>query len=418
VSDVRIEMPDWHEGLMRPARYKVMYGGRGSGKSWTVARALVLLAASRQLRVLCTREVQESIKDSVHRLISDQIDALGLGGYYEITEREIRSVAGSSFIFSGLASQTVESIKSFEGVDIVWCEEAQTIVKRSWDILTPTIRKPGSEIWLTLNPKLETDETWVRFVQSPRSDSFVVKVNWRDNPWFSKELDDERVDTQRRDPDSYPNIWEGEPLRVAEGAIYRYEMDALYKDERIRNVPYDPILPVHTVWDLGWNDSMSIAFVQRSASEVRIVDYLENRNQTLAWYVGEILKRPFRWGVDFIPHDGAARDFKTGMSTEELLKKMDRNVSVLPVHSVEEGIKAARLLFPRCYFDKDKTGRLIECLKRYRRVVAKNGEAMSPLHDEFSHGADCFRYVGQAVDKMTGGYRKLEKIRYSTAGIV
>jgi phage terminase large subunit len=397
---MNIDLPDWHEELMKPHRYKVLYGGRGSGKSWTVVRCLLILAASRPTRVLCTREVQDSIKDSVHRLLSDQIQDLGLGAHYEVTSNEIRGVNGSLFIFSGLASHTIESIKSFEGMDIVWCEEAQSIVKRSWDVLLPTIRKECSEIWLTMNPKLETDETWVRFVQNPRADSFVRKVNWRDNPWFSEVLESERLDTQRRDPDSYSNIWEGEPLRVAEGAIYRYEVEQLYADRRVGNVPYDPILPVHTVWDLGWNDAMAISCVQRSASEVRIIDYLESRGQTLDWYVRQLEAKKYRFGLDFIPHDGKAKDFKTGKSTEEILKGMGRDVRVIQVVSVEEGIRAARVLFPRCYFHEGKTKRLLECLKRYRRIMAKNGESMSPLHDEFSHGADNFRYIGQSVDVM------------------
>jgi phage terminase large subunit len=411
-GDIRIELPDWHAELMLPHRYKVLYGGRGSGKSWTVARCLLLLAASKTLRVLCTREVQESIKDSVHRLLSDQIAGMGLGQQYEITRDEIRGLNGSLFIFSGLAQHTVESIKSFEGVDIVWCEEAQSIVKRSWDVLLPTIRKDSSEIWMTMNPCLETDETWQRFIENANPTSFVRQVNWRDNPWFSDVLDQERLETQRRDPDNYPNIWEGQPMRVAEGAIYRYEVDQLYTDGRVRQVPVDPILPVHTVWDLGWNDSMSIACVQRSASEVRVIDYLEGRNNTLDWYIRELEAKKYRWGTDFIPHDGKSKDFKTGKSTEEILRSMGRDVSVLQAHAVEESIRAARLLFPRCYFDATKTKRLLECLKRYRRTVAKNGEPMGPLHDEFSHGADCFRYIGQAVDRMKSGMRKPKKKTY------
>jgi phage terminase large subunit len=356
--------------------------------------------------------VQESIKDSVHRLLSDQIEAMGLGGRYDVQRDEIRGVNGSLFIFSGLAQHTVESIKSYEGVDIVWCEEAQSIVKRSLDVLLPTIRKEGSEIWMTMNPRLETDECWVRFIENPREDSFVRQVNWRDNPWFSDVLNQERLDTQRRDPDNYPNIWEGQPMRVAEGAIYRYEVDALYVEGRVRDVPVDPILPVHTVWDLGWNDCMSIACVQRSSSEVRVIDYLEGRNNTLDWYIRELDKKHYRWGTDFIPHDGKSKDFKTGKSTEEILRSMGRQVRVIQAVGVEESIRAARLLFPRCYFDDRKTKRLLECLKRYRRTVAKNGEPMGPLHDEFSHGADCFRYIGQSVDMMKSGLQKAKKKHY------
>ncbi len=395
------QFPEKLEFLFRPARYKVAHGGRGSAKSWGFARALLILGAQSPTRILCTREVQKSIKDSVHRLLSDQIQALGLGAFYEVLETEIRGKNGTMFLFAGLAQHTVESIKSFEGVDIVWCEEAQVVTKRSWDVLTPTIRKDDSEIWLSLNPDMETDETYTRFVANPPNDAVVVQMNWRDNPWFPEVLERERQDTKQRDPDNYDNIWEGVPRRVSVGAIYKLEIERLYEDKRVRAVPYDPLLPVDTVWDLGWNDSMTIGFFQRTHAELRCIDYIEDSHHTLDWYVGQIEKRSYRFGKDFIPHDGKAKDFKTGKSTEEHLKAMGRKVEVIPVANVEEGIKAARMVFPRTYFDQDKTVRLLECLKRYKRSINQaTNEPSTPMHDEFSHGADMFRYAAQAVEKM------------------
>ena len=152
------------------------YGGRGSGKSWSMARALLIQAANKPSRVLCAREIQKSIKQSVHTLLNDQIQLLGLGAFYEVLEAEIRGMNGSSFSFTGLATNTVESIKSFEGCDIVWVEEAQSVSGKSWDVLVPTIRKPGSEIWITLNPQLESDETYQRFIANPPPDSVVVEM--------------------------------------------------------------------------------------------------------------------------------------------------------------------------------------------------------------------------------------------------
>lgn len=399
-----VQFPKKLKCLFAPKRHKIAHGGRGSAKSWGFARALLILAAQKPLRVLCAREIQKSIKDSVHRLLTDQIQAMGLGANYEVFETEIRGKNGSLFLFAGLAQHTVESIKSYEGVDIVWIEEAQVVTKRSWDVLTPTIRKDGSEIWITLNPDMETDETYQRFVhgQAEESESaFCVQMNWRDNPWFPKELEKERQNTLARDPDNYKNIWEGEPKRVSEGAIYRLEIERLYADNRVRPVPYDPQLRVHTVWDLGWNDAMTVGFWQRSGAEVRCLDYIEESHRTLDWYVAEIAKRPYLWGTDFIPHDGRARDFKTGKSTEELLSGMGRSVEVLPQMSIEEGIKAARMMFPRVYFDETKTPRLLECLKRYRRQInERTQEPGAPLHDEFSHGADMFRYTAMAIEQM------------------
>lgn len=402
MAEAVADFPSKLRPLFSPKRLKVLHGGRGGAKSWGVARALLLTASNTPLRVLCAREVQKSMRDSVHRLLKDQIVALGLEAFYEVLDTEIRGRNGSLFLFSGLASHTVDSIKSYEGVDRVWVEEAHGVSKKSWDTLIPTIRKAGSEIWMTLNPDMDTDETYVRFIAAPDPDSVVIEVNWRDNPWFPEVLNQERLKHKARDPEGYEHVWEGKPRRVAEGAIYRHEIDAVYRDKRVCPVPYDPMLPVHTVWDLGWNDAMTIIMVQRGPLDVRVLDYIEDSNRTLDWYVADLEKRPYRWGTDYIPHDGRTRNFQTGKSTEELLRGMKRTVNVLPATSVEEGIKAARLLWPRCYFDRDKSARLLECLKRYRREVnEKTNEPGAPRHDEFSHGADAFRYLGQAVNLMS-----------------
>lgn len=400
----RLELPAKLSPIWQPRRYKVMHGGRGGGKSWSVAAVLLVMAAQRPMRILCAREVQKSIKDSVHRLLTDQIHRLGLGWFYEVLETEIRGVNGSLFLFSGLQTHTVDSIKSFEGCDIVWVEEAHSVSKKSWDTLTPTIRKEGSEVWLTLNPDMETDETYQRFIASPSPDTWVCQINYSDNPWFPRVLEDERLKAQRTMlADDYAHIWEGKPRRVAEGAIYRHEMEQIYLDGRVRDVPYDPTLPVHTVWDLGWNDAMSIALVQRGPQDVRLIDYIEDSHRTLDWYVAELDKRPYRWGTDYLPHDGRTRNFQTGKSTEQLLREMGRK-SVRAqdrATDVEEGIKALRMVFPRLYVDQAKCARLLECLKRYqRRIHSVTNEPMEPLHDEYSHGADCARYVAVWLPQM------------------
>ena len=408
--EIRAQFPAKLRGLMLPRRYKILYGGRGGAKSWGVARALLLLAAQSPLRVLCAREIQKSMKDSVHRLLKDQIEALGLSDEYDVFDTEIRGKNGSLFLFTGLQSHTVDSIKSFEGVDRVWVEEGHGVSAKSWNTLIPTIRKENSEIWVTLNPDMDTDDTYIRFIAAPSDDTWLCEVNWRDNPWFPQVLDDERVKSKARDPESYDHIWEGKPRRVAEGAIYRYEIDAVYADGRVSPVPYDPMMPDHTIWDLGWNDAMTIIMVQRGPQDLRLLDYIEDSNRTLDWYVAQLEKRPYRWGTDFLPHDGRTRNFQTGKSTEEILRSMGRKPRVLAQTSVEEGIKAARLVFPRCYFDKTKTVRLLECLKRYRRDIhTKTGEPTLPLHDEYSHGADAFRYLGQSVELMVDSAPKYEE---------
>ena len=402
VQEIRAAFPAKLRPLFRPSRYKVMHGGRGGGKSWAVARALLLMAADNPLRILCAREVQKSMRDSVHRLLKDQVVALELTDEFEILDNEIRGANGSLFLFTGLQAHTVDSIKSFESVDLCWVEEAHGVSKKSWDTLIPTIRKPDSEIWLTLNPDMDTDETWQRFIASPSQDTWVCEINWRDNPWFPTVLEQERVKAQAIDPASYDHIWEGKPRRVAEGAIYRHEIDALFADGRACHVPYDPLLPVHTVWDLGWNDAMTIIMVQRTPTTVNLIDYIEDSNRTYAWYVEQLQRKPYRWGTDYLPHDGAAANPQTGISSIQTLKNLGRTVAdPLPAIDVEEGIKQARMIFPKCYFDQDKTARLQECLKRYRRSInQRTNEPTGPLHDEYSHGADAFRYLGMAVPLM------------------
>lgn len=383
----------------QPARYKVLYGGRGSGKSWSVARLLLDFGTRSRIRVLCAREIMRTISESVHQLLRDQIGELGLSEFYTVTDTAIRGANGTEFYFTGLRTQDAHKLKSYEGVDICWVEEAQVVSKRSWDILLPTIRKPHSEIWITFNPELDTDETYVRFVSKPPAGALVIKLNYADNPWFPAVLEQERQALLARDPAAHANVWEGECRSAVEGAIYAKEVAQLQETGRVRPCPYDPVLPVHAVWDLGWNDQMSIILVQR-ASEVRIVGYVEDSHRTLAEYIAQLKGLPYVWGSDWLPHDGRAKDYKSGKSAEEILRTLGRTPRIVENLDIESGIKAARLMFPRVYVDPSAE-RLLHCLKRYRRTINQaTHEPGPPLHDEYSHGADAFRYLALCVDQM------------------
>lgn len=412
-------LPKLADVIFKPKRYLFIRGGRGSGKSWSVARALLIKAFSRPERILCTREVQNSIKQSVHQLLKDQIEELGLSQFFQVLETEIRGLNGSAFYFSGLSDQTSTSIKSFEGCTIVWCEEAQTISKKSWRILTPTIRAENSEIWATYNPELESDETHQMAVINPSPNTISIEVNYPDNPWFPEVLEEERKHAQTTmSAADYAHVWEGKCLPAVAGAIYFDEMALAEEQGRIREVPADPLLKVHAVWDLGWNDSMSIVLVQRSASELRIIDYIEDSHRTLDDYVRQLKAMPHNWGVHYLPHDGFSKDFKTGKSAEEIMKALGCVVEKTPNMDIEGGIKAARMSLSRMYFDRTKTARLIECLKRYRRVINKQtNEASSPLHDAYSHGADALRYVALVADSMSNSNGSLKPISYRTRTI-
>jgi len=401
LADIDARFPPKLKPLFGKFRYKIAYGGRGSGKSWSFAKALLIKGAGDPLRILCAREVQKSIKQSVHQLLSDQIVQLGLSSFYQVLETEIRGANGTQITFSGLASTTAETLKSFEGADICWCEEAQTISKKSWNILIPTIRKPNSEIWISFNPELDSDETYTRFVLSPPPNSSVMEVNYSDNPWFPDVLEQERVHCKLTNKEDYNTIWEGKCRTAVVGAIYADEVASAIKGGRVCNVPYDPLLKVHTIWDLGWNDSMAIILCQKVRSELRVIDYIEDDHKTLDWYVATIKENKFNWGYDFLPHDGRTKDFKTGKSAEELLRAFGRRVKITPQIGIENGIKAARIAFPQTCFDKDKSSRLVECLKRYKRSVnAQTNEPGAPVHDEFSHGADVWRYLAVVADQL------------------
>ncbi|MCE2989177.1 MAG: PBSX family phage terminase large subunit [Nitrosomonadaceae bacterium] len=383
---------------MEPRRYKVMYGGRGSGKSWAAARALVLQAYLEPLRVLCARETQKSINESVHELLKVQIAALGLDTEFVVQEQRILGRNGSEFAFAGLRQQGITNIKSFEGFDRVWVEEAQVVTRRSWEVLIPTIRKPGSEIWVTFNPELDTDETYKRFVSNPPADSWVQKVNWDANPWFPAVLEQERLYLKDRDPVAYRNIWEGECRPTVDGAIYAREMQLAGSQERIGRVPYEPSVLVSTYWDLGVGDSTAIWFAQHVNNEVRLIDYYEATGVGLPHYAEVIKTRGYHYNRHVAPHDINVRELGSGRSRLEIAQSLGICFDIAPKLSLEDGIAAARNLLLKCYFDKDKCADGINCLRHYRWDWNQRLDMAkpTPLHDWASHGADAFRYLAVA----------------------
>jgi phage terminase large subunit len=400
---IEAELPEWAAKLSEPARYKIMYGGRGGGKSWTIARALLLDGLANPGRILCARETMKSMADSVHEVLSKQIESMNLGGRYEVMANEIRGIGvDTQFGYAGLRTQGITNIKSWEGARRCWVEEAQVVSKKSWEVLTPTIRAKGSEIWIGLNPELDTDYTYTEFVLNPQPDSIVIPVNWRDNPWLPDVLEKERIAKLARDPEGYKTIWEGQCRAAVEGAIYASEIEAMQLTRRLGAVPYDPLLPVHTIWDLGWNDLMVILMVQRAGSELRLIGCIMDNLRTLDSYVSELNALGYRWGTDWIPHDGRAKNTHTGKSTEEMLRAMQRKVQIVPQIGIEDGIKAARMMFPRVFMDKGCTD-LLNSLKRYKRVQHSNGTFGAPMHDDASHGADAWRYLAVVADKLSNG---------------
>lgn len=383
------------------ARYRILYGGRGAGKSHSVARALLCKGVQRKLRVLCAREFQTSIKDSVHKLLVDQIYNLGLQAHYEVTQTTIRGTNGTEFIFAGIKNN-VNGLKSIEGIDYCWVEEANNVTQTSWDILIPTIRKEQSEIWITFNPELPTDETYKRFVIDPPHDAIVQKINWNDNPWFPEVLDLERQSLMNRDFEAYQNVWEGFTRSTIDGAVFAKEMQRAEQDNRITNVPYDPIKPVHAIWDLGWADATAIWFVQFIGMETRLIRYFETTQTTISEILGKMQSFGYVYDTLYLPHDAQNRTLASnGRSIEEIVRAAGYNVRIIERVPIADSINAARTIFPTCYFDKNNAAAGLDCLRHYRYDVDPDTKQFSqkPLHDQYSHGADAFRYIGLMVQE-------------------
>lgn len=219
---VTVKLQEVFKPLLQPVRYKGAHGGRGSGKSHFFASYAVLRCYDEPgLRIVCVREVQRSIADSVKQLLEDKIAEFGLEHFFAITENEIRGLNGSRIVFRGMQNHTAASIKSLEGFDIAWVEEAQTISQKSLDLLTPTIRKKGSQLWFSWNPENEDDPVDVLLRKNPPDDAVVLQVNWDDNKYFPDELRADMERDRKRDPDKYAHIWEGEYRGLSEARVFR-----------------------------------------------------------------------------------------------------------------------------------------------------------------------------------------------------
>jgi len=393
------EFPIKLEGLFKKSRYKVLHGGRGGAKSWGIARALLILGAKNPIRILCAREFMTSMRDSVHKLLCDQIESLGLLNFYEITQASIRGKNGTEFAFVGLKNN-VANVKSYEGIDLCWVEEAQTVSRLSWNILIPTIRKAGSEIWVSFNPELETDETYQRFVANPPEDCITMRVNWYDNPWFPDTLRMEKDALKQRDEEAYNQVWEGLCRQTVDGAIFAKEMQAAEKDGRITRVAYDATKPVHAVFDLGWSDSTAIWFLQFVGMETRLIRYLEGSQQTMSYYLATMQTFGYVYDTIWLPHDAENKTLAAaGRSIDDIVRSAGYKTQILPRVPIVDSINAARTIFPTCWFDREHAADGITCLRHYRYDVDPDTKqfSRSPRHDHYSHGADAFRYIALMI---------------------
>lgn len=400
---MKIQIPDAFQCLFEPHRYKVFYGGRGGAKSHNIARYLLVEGCKKPMRFLCTRELQGSIADSVHKLLSDIIDQHGLHTFYNVQQKTITGKNGTEFIFKGLKHNSTE-IKSTEGVDKVWVEEAEKVSEASWEVLIPTIRKDDSEIIVSFNPKHPTDPTYKRMVEDADENMLVKKVSWQDNPFFPDVLNQEREKLRNSDPDAYAHIWEGNFDVRHNGAIYATLMDSMRQGDpaRITNVPYKPGVPVITAWDLGKNNATAIIFAQVVGLQTRIIDYYEATGEEadLANIASVIRSKPYEYGNHYLPHDAAHERLGMTGSIASQLSSMGINNRVLKISSVEAGINLGRDLLKECWIDQTKCADLVHALMNYGYEWDENRQRFKdkPLHDWSSDAADSFRYLAQVLD--------------------
>lgn len=419
-TEKTIECPNALKGLYDDGRpKKVYYGGRGGAKSTTFADALLIQGMTEKMRILCAREIQKSIKYSVYSLLADRIKLHGFDSFYNIKADGIEGVNGTEFIFIGLQTHTVESLKSITNIRRCWVEEARSVSDRSWEVLIPSLfRIPDCQLWLSFNTGKVTDPTYIRFVQQADEETTLVKkVSWRDNPWFPPDLDRERRTLEKSDPESYAHVWEGEPDTRHNGSVYAKWVDRIYNTGRTKEGLYDPSIKVDTFWDLGWSDSTSIIFTQRVGNEPRVIDCFESFNEDMEFYANILDSRGYKYGKHYGPSDVTNKLLAAGgKSIFDVARKSGINFVVWPETTHAQRIEALRTFLGTVWIDPVKCRDLIHSLMNYQFKYNDDLNIFSsePVHDwssHFSTAAELMARVFQdeIVHKKTG---KIEPISF------
>lgn len=426
MSTLRVEVPRKLKPLLAPRRYKGAYGGRGGAKSHFFAEQVVLRCFASQTRVVCIREVQQSIRDSVRQLLIDKILKLGLGSQFEVLDAEIRGPNGSLIVFRGMQSYNAANIKSLEGYDIAWVEEAQTLSQHSLDLLRPTLRKPGSELWFSWNPRYKTDPVDAFFRgKAAQGDPHIISVsiNWRDNPWFPQEL---KLDMERDfmdDPDKAEHVWNG-AYGAGVGAILARWVNKADRDGRVHDgVEYDPQgSGIVISSDLGFRDTATWWFWQPCLGGYRLLKYIGDSGFDADDWVPilqKILKdKGWRLGHIWLPHDARAKTFQSKHSSvEKFLTAFPGQVSVVPQTKKADQISAARRVIQNCEFHKTECEDGLDGLSAWEFDWNEELSVFSrePMHNWASHPSDGYAY-GCQVMEMDNPVPKEEDARWPVKG--
>lgn len=385
------KIPKIFRGLFEPKRYKVYYGGRGGAKSWGFADALLIQGTQKPLRILCARELQKSIADSVHKLLSDQITNLGLDEFYEVQKTTILGINGTEFLFNGLKHNARE-IKSTEGIDICWVEEAENVSDSSWELLIPTVRKENSEIWISFNTKQPTDATYRRFIFEADDDSVIKKVSYRDNPFFPDVLEKERLRLKAKDPKAYAHIWEGDFDERFSGAVYaKWFADLKDKGRITDKVRHDAEYPVSTLWDLGYGDTTAIWFYQEAPNEVLFIDYYENNNEAIDHYCDILKSKPYKYRAHSVPQDAGKKLMEAGGRSivEQAWKDHGVRMTIIPETTHANRHEGLRKVLPHCWFNSETCDPGIEASMAYHYEYDEDLQIFKkiPVHDWSSHAS-------------------------------
>jgi phage terminase large subunit len=432
MTELIIATPRVFRPLLEPARYKGAYGGRGSGKSHFFAEHLIEShLVEPGLRSVCIREVQRTLKESSKRLLEDKLKAFGLGESdgFKVYQEVIEAPGDGLVIFTGMQDQNAESIKSLEGVKRAWVEEAQTLSGRSLELLRPTIRDEGSELWFSWNPRRKTDpvDALLRSSELPTG-AVVVQSNWRDNPLFPQVLEQERLDCLRLSPETYDHIWEGGYAGVYSGAYYAKQIAEAKAEGRIGKVSADPLLTIRLFVDIGGTGARADAFamwaMQIVGKEIRVLDYYEAIGQPLATHLEWLRGR--KYTADraqiWLPHDGAQNDKVYAVSYESAFRVAGYDVTVVPNQgrgAAAARIETARRWFPSCWFNAETTQSGIDALAWYHeRRDELRGVGLGPEHDWASHGADAFGLAAVVAESAIKPRRHFQPIQYPNYGVV
>lgn len=416
MSILRIPTARVFEPLLPPARDKVVHGGRGSGKSHFFAGMLVedSLAEPGEnggegLRSVCIREVQKDLAQSSKALIQAKLKEHRLGEVdgFKVFRDVITTPGDGLIIFKGMNDYTADSIKSLEGFKRGWWEEAHGATRNSINLYRPTMRAAGSQMWWSYNPRRKVDpvDHMFRGPQIPTG-AVVVQANYKDNPWFTAELEQERLDCLRMNPDQYDNIWDGGYISVVDGAYFATHLKEALKQGRVTQVATDPLMTILTFWDIGGTgaraDNASIWVAQWIGTQIRVIDHYTAQGQPLSAHVAWLRERGYSRAKCILPHDGKTNDRVFDVSYESELKKAGFEVVVIPNQgkgAAKMRVEAARRWFPNIWFNEATTEAGRQSLGWYHeKKDEERGIGLGPDHDWSSHDADAFGLMCVAYD--------------------